>query len=180
MTTNPPEDTPEPGTYPPPDSPTTPPPAPGYQAPGQGQTPPPGYGQVPPGYGQTPPPGYGPTPPPYGQPGYAAPLSPSDERLWATLAHAGGIVLGFIAPLVVWLVFRERSRYVDDQAKEALNFQILVAIAYVVGGITSAIVIGIFIALAAWILTIVFGIQGAIAANKGDLYRYPLNWRLIK
>ena len=136
-------------------------------------------GQQQPGY-QAPPPGYG-----YQQPGYqppygAPPLSPSDERLWATLAHIGPVLTSFVAPLLIWLVFRERSRFVDDQGKEALNFQISLAIAYVVGIITTPIVIGFFILLAAWILAIVFGIQGAIVASKGEPYRYPLTWRVIK
>ncbi len=134
------------------------------------------------------PPPYSAAPPPYGQPGYgqpaygapAAPLAPSDERLWATLAHVGGIIVGFIAPLVIWLVFKERSRFVDDQGKEALNFQILVTIAYIVGSITTVIFIGFLILFAAWILTIIFGIQGGIAANKGQAYRYPFNWRIVK
>jgi uncharacterized Tic20 family protein len=107
-------------------------------------------------------------------------LSPSDERTWATLGHVGGIIVGFLAPLVVWLVFRERSRFVDDQGKEALNFQIFLAIAYVVGWITTGFVIGFIILLAAWVLAVVFGIQGAIRANRGELYRYPLSWRVVK
>lgn len=151
MTTNPPEGTPDAGAYPPPDSPTPP---------------------------QTP--GYGQTPPVYGQPAYAAPLNPSDERLWATLAHVGGIVLGFIAPLIIWLVFRERSGFVNDQAKEALNFQIVVAIAYVVGSILLVVLIGGLIMALAWLAAVIFGIMGAVAANKGELYRYPFNWRIIK
>jgi uncharacterized Tic20 family protein len=143
---------------------------PGYQQPGYGQQqayppPPSGYGYQQPGY----PPTYGP-----------APLSPSDERLWATLAHALPILTSFIAPLIIWLVFRERSRFVDDQGKEALNFQIFLAIAYLVGVVTAFLVIGFFILLAAWILSIVFGIQGAIVAGRGEPYRYPLTWRVIK
>lgn len=154
-------------------------PPPGYGQPGYG--PPPGYGQPghgqPPGYGQPP---YGP-PPGYGPPGYgAAPrLSPSDERMWATFAHVGPILVGFLAPLIIWLVFRERSRFVDDQGKEALNFQISLAIAYVVGVITTPILIGFLILLGAWVLAIAFGIQGAIVAGRGEPYRYPFNWRVI-
>ena len=142
---------------------------------------PPGYGG--PAYG--PQSGYGQPPyrpaPGYGPPGYGAapPLSPSDERMWATLAHVGPILVGFLAPLLIWLVFRERSRFVDDQGKEALNFQITLAIAYLVGVITIPILIGLVILLAAWVLTIVFGIQGAIVAGRGVPYRYPLTWRVI-
>jgi len=169
---------PAPSSYPPPDygpPPYAPPhgPAgaagPGYQEPGYQQ---PGYQQPPPGYGyQQPayPPAYGP-----------APLSPSDERLWATLAHVGPILTSFLAPLLIWLILRDRSRFVDDQGKEALNFQIFLAIVYVVGVITTFILVGFLILPAAWILSIVFGIQGAIVAGRGELYRYPLTWRVIK
>ena len=146
--------------------------------------PPPGYDQAPP-YGQQYPQGAptaGYQQPGYQQPGYRAPapLSPSDERTWATLAHVAPIVTSFVAPLIIWLVFRERSRFVDDQGKEALNFQIFLAIAYVVGIITAALVIGLLIIFAAWVLSIVFGIRGAIAASRGEPYRYPLTWRVIK
>jgi len=125
-------------------------------------------------------------PPPYGQPypqqpaPAAVPLSPADERLWATLAHAGGILFGFLAPLVIWLIQKEKSAFVEDQAKEALNFQILVTIAYVAGSVLSFLIIPILLIVAAWICTIVFGIMGAMAANKGEAYRYPFNWRIIK
>jgi len=125
-------------------------------------------------------------PPPYGQPypqqpaPAAVPLSPADERLWATLAHAGGILFGFLAPLVIWLIQKEKSAFVEDQAKEALNFQILVTIAYIAGSVLSFLIIPILLIVAAWICTIVFGIMGAMAANKGEAYRYPFNWRIIK
>ena len=177
---------PEPPTAPPPDASTAPTPDPAASS----SYPPPGYtdpsyqqgyqqqGYRQPGYGQPP---YG-AQPGYGQPAYGAalPLSPSDERMWATLAHVGPILVGFLAPLIIWLVFRERSRFVDDQGKEALNFQISLTVAYVVGVITIPIIIGVFILLAAWILAIVLGIQGAIVAGRGEPYRYPFNWRVIK
>lgn len=119
-------------------------------------------------------------PPPPPAPAAQPPLSDSDARLYATLGHAGIIIIGFIAPLIVWLIGKERSAFVDEQGKEALNFSILIAIAYIVGGLTSWLIIGVFILIAAWILTLVFCIQGAIKANKGESYRYPLNWRIIK
>ena len=108
-----------------------------------------------------------------------APMSDSDERLWAMLGHLGGIVLGFIAPLVVWLVYRERSGFVDDQGKEALNFQIAVLIGYVVGSILSVIGIGVIILLAVWIGSLVFAILAGVAANRGERYRYPVTLRLV-
>ena len=141
-----------------------------------------GYEQVPPQPGYQQAPGYGYQQPAYQQPygGQAAPLSPSDERLWATLAHLGPILVGFLAPLVIWLVLRDRSRFVDDQGKEALNFQIFLTIVYVVGGITTVILVGFVILLAAWVMALVFGIQGAIVASRGEHYRYPFTWRIIR
>ena len=79
-----------------------------------------------------------------------------------------------------WSAAESRAGRWGDQGKEALNFQILVTIAYVVGSILIIAIVGIFIILAAWILAIIFGIQGAIRANKGEAYRYPLNWRIVK
>ncbi|WP_372595470.1 DUF4870 domain-containing protein [Actinotalea sp.] len=169
MTTTPPEE-PQGSETPP----TPPPPA------GRGATPPPSY-QAPAGGYQAPPPGYQPPPPAYGSAPVGAPLSDSDQRMWATIAHIGPIIVSFLAPLVIWLVFKGRGQFVEEQAKEALNFQITVAIAAVAVSIITAITLGIGgILYLAFIAALVFMVMGAIAANKGEAYRYPLNWRLIK
>lgn len=114
------------------------------------------------------------------QPPAAQPLSPADEKLWATLIHAGGIVLGVISPLVGYLVLKDRSVFVRDNAKAALNFQILITIAYVAGIILSVILIGLFVVIAAGIVSLIFSIMGAIAANRGEVYKYPLTVNFIK
>ncbi|WP_242607804.1 DUF4870 domain-containing protein [Xylanimonas ulmi] len=123
---------------------------------------------------------------------YAAPPPPplpeNEARNWSMAAHLAPILLApisaglapVLAPLVIWLVFRHRSPLVDDQAKESLNFQITLTIAYVVGLITLVLLVGAVIMLAAWVLSIVFGILGAIAASRGDLYRYPLSIRFVR
>ena len=122
--------------------------------------------------------------PGYTAPQYAAaapaPLSDSDQRLWATLAHIGPIIIGFVAPLVIWLIYKDRGRYVADQAKEALNFQITVTIAATISSILIFAFIGIVLLPAVLIVALVLMIMAAIAANKGEAYRYPLNIRLIK
>jgi uncharacterized protein len=110
----------------------------------------------------------------------AQPLSQSDERLWATLVHVGGIVIGFISPLLGFLLLRDRSAFVGENSRNALNFQITVLIAYIVGWILTLVVIGVFVLLAAWVLNIVFSILAAVAANKGQVYKYPLTIPLIK
>lgn len=117
-------------------------------------------------------------PPPPMQP--VAPLSESDEKLYATLSHAGVILFGFLPPLIFWLIGKDRSSYVDTETKEALNFSILVTIGYVVSSVLAVVFIGILTGLAIWIVTLIFCIQGAMKANKHESYRYPLNWRIIK
>lgn len=128
--------------------------------------------------------------PPYSppQPSGPMPLSPEDERTWAIVAHVAPPALalvsmgtlGFLTPLIVWLVFRDRSQFVGDQAKEALNFQITLLIGYLIGLVLILAVIGIFILIAVWVLSIVFGIQAAVAVNRHEPYRYPVNIRFIK
>ncbi len=117
------------------------------------------------------------TPPAYVAP---QPLSQSDERLWATLIHVGGIITGFISPLVGYLVLKDRSAFVREHAKTALNFQITLAIAYVVGWVLAFVLIGFLLIAAVWIVNIVFSIIAAIAANKGEPYKYPLTIQFVK
>ena len=110
----------------------------------------------------------------------AQPLSPSDERLWATLIHIGGIIIGFISPLIGYLVLKDRSPFVRDNARNALNFQITIAIAYIVGSILTLVVVGVIILLAAGVVNVIFSILAAVAANKGQTYKYPLAFPIVK
>lgn len=116
------------------------------------------------------------TPPPanpYVQP--QPPLSPSDEKLWATLIHIGGfVVLGFLSGLIGYLVLKDRGPFIRHHSATALNFQLTMLIASVVGVILSFLLIGYPLLLAVAVLQIVFGIIAAIAANKGEFYTYPL------
>ena len=68
----------------------------------------------------------------------------------------------------------------NDQAKEALNFQITLLIVYVVGTILTVILIGALINLVAWLTCIVLSIMAALKVNEGVAYRYPFALRLIK
>lgn len=98
------------------------------------------------------------------------------------LTHLSGIVLGFIGPLIFWLIYRERSGFLNDQGKEALNFNITVALAYVVAYILMLVTFGLlfFLPILVWIGALVFQILGGMAANKLQQYRYPVNLRLVK
>ncbi|PID96591.1 MAG: hypothetical protein CSA84_03735 [Actinomycetales bacterium] len=148
--------------------------------PSDAPTPPPGQpgASVPP----PPPPGYGQSGiPPQGQPAPGQqPLQPGEERTYAMLGHIGGILLGFLAPLIVMLVWGPRNSFVKDQSTEALNFQITIAIAWLTSILLSFIAIGFFLMPIVVIISIVFGIMGGVEANKGQAYRYPLALRLIK
>jgi len=117
-------------------------------------------------------------PPPPAQP--AAPLSDSDARTYVTIAHAGNIIFPAVAPLIMWLIGKDKSRFVDTEAKEALNFGILAMIVYIVSSILTFIIIGVFTWLAMAVIALIFGIQGAMKANKGESYRYPFSLRLVK
>lgn len=103
----------------------------------------------------------------------------SDDNLLAMLAHLLGIVSGFIGALVIWLVKKDTPA-VEAHAREALNFQITLAIAYVIGLVLTLILIGGLIILAVWVLNIVFSILAGLAAYKGSAYRYPFALRLVK
>lgn len=122
-----------------------------------------------------------------------APAGPSaEERQWALFAHLAalaGFIVPFgnvIGPLVVWLVKREQMPLVNDQGREALNFNLTVCIvALVLIALTvMSFGIGIFVtgplgaalAITWFVLTIIAGIR----ANEGQLYRYPFSWKLVK
>jgi uncharacterized Tic20 family protein len=106
--------------------------------------------------------------------------SPSnDDKNIATITHLGGTVFSFVPGLLVWILKKEDSPYLADQAKEALNFQISVLIAYFIAGILVWLLIGFLLLPLVWIVNIVFCIIAAISTSKGETYRYPFCLRLI-
>jgi uncharacterized Tic20 family protein len=131
-----------------------------------------------------------PPPPPSGTPS-------AEERQWAMFAHLsallGGLLTGavggwgcFLGPLVIWLIKKDTMPFVNDQAKEALNFAItlsiigfaLLMITIMSLGIGAILTIPLllFVGLGALILVII----AAVKANEGVAYRYPLTIRLVK
>lgn len=111
----------------------------------------------------------------------------AQERNWAVLCHLSallgvvvwglGIVLG---PLIVWLIKKDTMSFVDDQGKEALNFQITVLLAGIVCSALVFVLIGIPLLAVLGIVDLVFIIIAAIKASEGVSYRYPVSLRLIK
>ncbi len=122
----------------------------------------------------------------------------SEERQWAMFAHLSALVGGiltsgwagsigcFIGPLIIWLAKKDTMAFVDDQGKEALNFNITVGLIFLALLVLSIVTLGIglIIAIPGWIIVgiawLIFTIIAAIKANEGVAYRYPLTLRLIK
>ncbi len=132
------------------------------------------------------------------------PLSPSDERTWAMLAHLSVLLnlitgfLGIAAALVIYLVYKDRSRYVAYQSMQAFLFQLifwaggglLIGIMWAVVGALSAVLVGLLLIPFAVLLTLVFllmpllalvyGVVGGVQCSNGDDFRYWLvgDWAL--
>lgn len=129
------------------------------------------------------------TPPPPSTSGIS-----SEERQWAMFAHLSGLLAAcftgglasFIGPLIIWLVKRETMPFVDNQGKEALNFNITVNIAIAVLWVLTFITLG-FGGLLAFplmfiiaVVALVFVVIATIKSNSGEAYRYPVALRLVK
>ena len=144
------------------------------------QTPPPPPPQSPPPPPQGPPTATtGPPPPQSPVPAERAQMNPSDEKLWATLIHIGGIFFSFIPALIGYLVLKDRGPFIREHTAAALNFQITMAIAYVVSYVLWLAVMGIFLTIAIGVVVIVFSIIAAVKANQGQLYTYPLSIKFV-
>ena len=122
------------------------------------------------------------------------PLTPSEERTWAMLAHLSillNLVTGLLGPvgaLIIYLVYKDRSRYVAYHSLQSLIFQliawvgggILTAVAWTITGVLSAILVGLLCIPIALVISliplgaIVYGIVGGIQCNQGQDFRYWL------
>lgn len=110
-----------------------------------------------------------------------------DARTWATVCHLSallalvGVPLGnILGPLVIWLIKRNDHSFVDDQGKEAINFQISMTLYGIIAGVLVFFLVGFFLLVAIAIVDLVFVIMAAIKANDGETYRYPLSIRIIQ
>jgi uncharacterized protein len=121
---------------------------------------------TPPDWNQPPPPGWG-----------AAPQN--EDTVWAVLAHLSIFVFALLGPLVIYLVKRDTSPFTRYHAAEALNFHITLAIASVVSGVLVLVLIGIFLLIAIFIGGAVLGVLAALAAGRGQTYRYPFTIRFV-
>lgn len=109
-----------------------------------------------------------------------------EESNWAVATHLSAF-LGFlfpfaniIAPLVVWLFKKSDSKFIEEHAREALNFQISITIYAIISVILIFVLIGFFLLAVVLILELVQVIKAAVAASKGESYRYAFSMRLVK
>jgi uncharacterized Tic20 family protein len=103
----------------------------------------------------------------------------SDEKNIAVLTHLGGIFFGFIPALIVWLLKKDDSAFIGEQAREALNFQITVLIGYVAAWVLAFVLIGFLLLPAIYVTNLVLCIVAATKVSKGESYQYPFALRLI-
>ncbi len=118
-----------------------------------------------------------------GTPANALPLTASEDRQFATLAHFGGI-LGFLPSLLIFLIFKDRGPFTAQESKEALNFTLPPTLLALVAWLLSLVpdIGGFFAVLNAliWVTITIFSVNAGIQVNRGRPYRYSLNLRLLR
>ena len=110
----------------------------------------------------------------------------SDERMWGMLCHLSALTgffsgIGFIlGPLIVWQLKKDMDPFVDQQGKEALNFQLTFSIVMMICGLLAWILIGFPLMVLVSVVALVLVVIAGIRANEGKPYRYPFCWRIVK
>ncbi|MGD8536246.1 MAG: DUF4870 domain-containing protein [Candidatus Aminicenantes bacterium] len=115
-----------------------------------------------------------------------AKMDPKQERIWGMFCHLSALAVfifplfgNIFGPLIVWLVKKDESPFVDDQGKESLNFQITFTICCIFAGILTVIFIGYILLIALGIAFFILVIVAAVKANEGEEFRYPFIIRLV-
>ena len=115
-------------------------------------------------------------------------MSETDAHMWGALCHVSGLAGGLLipgighllAPLVIWLIKRHDSPFVDEQGKEALNFQITMTLYLVAAVALVFVLVGIPLLLILAAAELILVVIATVKASNGEAYRYPLTLRLIK
>lgn len=109
-----------------------------------------------------------------------------DEKTFGMLAHLSalsGVIIPFgniIGPLIIWMMKKDQSWFVNEQGKEALNFQISITIYMLISGVLIMVLIGILLMPIVGLFALIMIVIASLKANQGEMYRYPLTIRLIK
>ncbi|MHC4293724.1 MAG: DUF4870 domain-containing protein [Planctomycetota bacterium] len=108
-----------------------------------------------------------------------------DARMWSMFCHFGGLagllplmpLVGcLIVPLIIWQVKKDDHSFIDENGKEALNFQLTILLIGVLLGITC---VGLFLLPFVVIYDVVFALIAGLRANDGKSYKYPIIIRFI-
>lgn len=92
-----------------------------------------------------------------------------------------GVPFGnILGPLVMWLIKREESSFIDACGKEALNFQISMTIYTIIAGLLLLVAVGFILLPALIIANLVLTVIAALKASEGTNYQYPVTIRFIK
>lgn len=116
----------------------------------------------------------------------AAPVGQPDQSRWAMLCHAAslaGFAIPFgniLGPLLVWILKKDEMPLVDDQGKEAMNFQITMTLLYLCSFLLVILMVGILFLVIAGLLSVIFTVVAMVKASEGVAYRYPFALRLVK
>ena len=104
------------------------------------------------------------------------------ERQYAMFTHLSMIIAQFLGPLIGYLVLKDKSEFLKQQTASALNFGISITIYSVAAWILTTVTFGLLflLPLAVGVAALVLVILGGLAANRGELYKYPLSITFIK
>jgi uncharacterized Tic20 family protein len=112
-----------------------------------------------------------------------------DARMWAMFCHLAGlcallpiipVIGGVVGPLIIWQVKKDTNPFIDEQGKEAVNFQISILMYFLISIFLCIVCVGAFLVAATIFIFFVFLLIAAVKANNGYHYRYPLTIRFIK
>lgn len=105
-------------------------------------------------------------------------MKQSDERVWGMLCHLTAFV-SILGPLIIWLLKKDESQFVDEQGRESLNFQISLLIYYFISGLLMLVLIGFLLVFVVMIFHFVLIIIASVRTYNGENYRYPLTIRFF-
>jgi len=110
-----------------------------------------------------------------------------EARKWAAICHLSALAgllgngVGFLlGPLIVWVVKKQDDPFIDENGKEAVNFQITMFLALIVSAVLIFVVVGFFLLILVGIVMVVLPVIAGIKASDGELFRYPLTIRFIR
>ena len=108
------------------------------------------------------------------------------EKQWALICHLSGLsgyIIPFgnvIVPIVIWSLKKDQMPMVDKHGKEVINFQLSITIWIIASAMLIILLVGIPMLIVLGLLQVVLVIIGALKADSGQLYKYPLTIRFIK